>query len=139
MFESAIKNNDENLSLALDLIPPVGDISREMYLDYIEQYKEAFPKGRHGIATATRLLAMKRPDIFLCFDQLNKKGLCTAFGISRNVGYEKYWDSIIDRIRKEARWWNAPAPPPGVERDVWEARAAFLDSIYYDRSDHAAS
>jgi HKD family nuclease len=139
MFESAIKNNDENLSLALDLIPAVGDISREMYFDYIEKYKEAFPKGRHGIATATRLLAMKRPDTFLCFDQLNKKGLCTAFGISRNVNYEKYWDSIIERIRREARWWNAPAPPPGVERDVWEARAAFLDSIYYDRSDLAAS
>lgn len=139
MFESAIKNNDKNLSLALDLIPPVGSISREMYFEYIEQYKKAFPKGRHGIATATRLLAMKRPDTFLCFDQLNKKGLCTAFGISRNVSYEKYWDSIIERIRNEARWWDAPAPPPGVERDVWEARAAFLDSIYYDRSDLTAS
>jgi HKD family nuclease len=139
MFESAIKNNDENLSLALDLIPLVGGVTREMYLGYIEQYKKAFPRGRHGIATATRLLAMKRPDTFLCFDQMNQKGLCTAFGISRNVGYEKYWDSIIERIRKEARWWNAQAPAPGVERDVWEARTAFLDSIYYDRSGHAAS
>ena len=28
---------------------------------------------------------------------------------------------------------------PGAERDVWDARAAFLDSIYYDRSDIPAS
>jgi hypothetical protein len=135
MFESAIKNNDENLSLALDLIPSDGIVTREMYFNYIEQYKKAFPKGRHGIATATRLLAMKRPDTFVCFDSQNQKRLCAAFGISRTMNYHKYWDSIVERIRKEARWWNAPAPPPGVERDVWEARAAFLDSIYYDRGD----
>ena len=61
------------------------------------------------------------------------------FGISQSVGYEEYWDSIIERIVKEASWWSAPPPPPGVERDVWEARAALLDSIYYDRSDLAAS
>lgn len=139
MFESAVKNNDEFLSRALDLIPITGDITRKMYLDYIDEYKRAFPKGRHGIATATRLLAMKRPDTFLCFDQMNKKGLCKAFGISRNVKYEEYWDSIIERIVKEARWWNSPPPPPGEEQDVWKARAAFLDSIYYDRSDLPAS
>jgi HKD family nuclease len=138
MFKKAINNNDENLSLALDLIPAVGSISRRMYLKYIERYKKAFPKGRHGIATATRLLAMKRPDTFVCFDKLNRESLCKDFGISQNVGYEEYWDSIIERIVKEASWWSAPAPPPGGERDVWEARAAFLDSIYYDRSDLAS-
>jgi hypothetical protein len=138
MFKRAINNNDENLSLALDFIPAAGSISREMYFNYIEQYKRAFPKGRHGIATATRLLAMKRPDTFVCFDKLNRVSLCKDFGISRNVGYDEYWDSIIERIVKEASWWSAPAPPEGVERDVWEARAAFLDSIYYDRSDLAA-
>ena len=72
MFKKAINNNDENLSVALDLIPAAGSISREMYLNYIEAYKKAFPKGRHGIATATRLLAMKRPDTFVCFDKLNR-------------------------------------------------------------------
>jgi hypothetical protein len=134
MFKKAINNNDENLSLALDLIPATGSISRETYLDYIEAYKKAFPRGRHGIATATRLLAMKRPDIFVCFDKLNRESLCKDFGFSHNVSYEQYWDSIIERIITEARWWNAPPPPSGIERDVWEARAAFLDSIYYDRS-----
>jgi HKD family nuclease len=130
-FWTAIQNNDENLSLALDLIPAASGITREIYLEYIEQYKKAFPQGRHGVATASRLLAMKRPDTFVCLDSKNKKLLCRDFGISRNVGYEKYWDSIVARIM-ESTWWCSPQPASGVEADVWKARAAFLDSIYYD-------
>jgi hypothetical protein len=139
MFKKAINNNDVNLSLALDCIPAASAISRETYYEYIELYKKAFPQGRHGIATATRLLAMKRPDTFVCFDKLNREGLCHEFGISRSVGYDAYWDSIIERIITEARWWSAPLPSPSVEREVWVARVAFLDSIYYDRSDLAVS
>ena len=45
-FWVAIKNNDENLSLALDLIPFAGSITRKTYLQYIERYKRAFPEGR---------------------------------------------------------------------------------------------
>lgn len=135
-FWQAINNNDENLSLALDLIPATGAISRDTYLGYIGQYKQAFPEGRDGIGTASRLLAMKRPDTFVCFDARNKEGLCRAFGIRRNTGYDEYWDSIISRIM-ESNWWCSPPPSPGVERDVWEARAAFLDSLYYDGSDLA--
>ena len=130
-FMKAIKNNDKNLSLALDLIPLVGTVSREAYVEYIRRYQQAFPQGGILIGTATRLLAMKRPDTFVCLDNRNKAGLCTDFGIKRHVGYEEYWDSIIERIR-EAAWWAAPPPASGVEREVWEARAAFLDSHYYD-------
>jgi len=31
-----------------------------------------------------------------------------------------------------AAWWSALPPAPGVEREIWEARAAFLDSLFYD-------
>ena len=125
-----INDNDEKLSLALELIPLSGSITREIYLQYIEQYKQAFPQGRHGVATASRLLAMKRPDTFVCLDKKNKGWLCDDFRISHTVGYEKYWDSIIARIMESA-WWNSLPPASPVEREVWEARAAFLDSIYY--------
>jgi len=137
-FWRAINTNDDNLSLALDLIPKRGVVSRETYLGYIDQYRKAFPDGRDGIGTASRLLAMKRPDTFVCFDARNREGLCEAFGISRSVGYEEYWDSIISRIM-EASWWCSPPPLPGVEREVWEARAAFLDSLFYDGADMAES
>jgi hypothetical protein len=130
-FWGPIKNNDENLSLALDLIPATGGVSRADYIAYVERFQRAFQNGGDGIATATRLPAMKRPDLFVCLDRRNKEGLCRDFGISRKVGYESYWDSIIERIM-EASWWYSSPPAAGEEREVWKARAAFLDSIYYE-------
>ena len=138
-FKNAIRNNNENLSLALELIPAVGPVSREAYVAYINQYRQAFPSGGVLIGTATRLLAIKRPDTFVCLDSRNKARLCAAFGIKRKVGYEEYWDSIIERIINEAAWWSSPPPPSGMEREVWEARAAFLDSHYYDGKDMPSS
>jgi hypothetical protein len=137
-FKQAIKNNHEGLTHALDAIPPSGAVTRKDYLQYIERYQGAFPDGGAGVATATRLLAMKRPDTFLCLDARNKEGLCDAFGLSRSVGYEKYWDSIIGRVL-DSRWWCSPPPAAGEEREVWEARAAFLDSLFYDGKNMPAS
>lgn len=129
-FQHAVNENDEHLSLALDLIPSNGVITREMYLDYIAEYRKAFPNGRDGVPTASRLLAMKRPDLFVCLSSHNRNGLCGAFGITSSVDYEKYWDSIVERIR-EAAWWTSPQPTDEIEQGVWAARAAFLDSHYY--------
>ena len=133
-FQQAINNKDGRLALALDEIPVEGPVVRDHYAKFIQQYK-TLSKDEVWLATATRLLAMKRPDLFICFDGNNQAGLRTAFGFKGKIGYEEYWDSIIDRI-KDAVWWNAPAPAPGTEeREVWDARAAFLDALYYDGKD----
>ena len=135
ILKKAIKHNDENLSRALDMIPSGGAISREAYLAYIDRYRQAFSSKGVMIGTATRLLAVKRPDTFVCFDSRNKSRLCAAFGIKRSASYEEYWDSIIQRIKVEAAWWSAPPPAPGVQPEVWEAGTAFLDLLYYDGKD----
>ncbi len=123
-----INNNNKHLSRALDLIPLDGDISKEIYLKYMDQYRKVFSTG---IAIATRLLAMKRPDIFVCLTSRNKGRLYKDFGIQKDVTEVTYWDSIIERI-KESTWWDTPCPKSQIESEVWQARAAFLDSIYYE-------
>ncbi len=133
-FWQAINNNNPNLALALDLIPTSGKVSKDAYLGYIEHFKDAFPEGRHGIATATRLLAMKRPDTFVCFNARNREGLCDAIGMSQTIGYENYWDSIIQRIQ-DSVWWCSSPTTTDTEREVWDARAAFIDSLFYDGKD----
>jgi hypothetical protein len=96
---------------ALDIIPLRGDVRREQFLSYIEGYISAYPgRRRHGLATATRLLAMKRPDYFVCFDGPNRVGLCKAFGIKLGQhDYERYWDSVIERILI-SDWWRSLRP-----------------------------
>jgi HKD family nuclease len=136
--KQAIINNNEYLSVALDAIPSTGDVSRRSYMEYVERLQMAFPSGGIGIGSATRLLAMKRPDTFVCLNKRNRKELCKAFDINQTVSDEQYWDSIIEWL-KEFPWWYAQAPQSGIEREVWDARVAFLDSLFYDGKDMPVS
>lgn len=129
-FKSVVSRNDKHISRALDRIPLKGKIERDDYVAFIDEYKKAFPNGGDGIATSTRLLAMKRPDIFVCLGNRNKRQLCKSFGIPQNVDYEMYWDSIIERIQAST-WWNSARPTSDQERFVWEGRAAFLDALFF--------
>lgn len=131
-FKSVVSRNDKHISRALDTIPNEGKIERDDYVAFIDEYKKAFPNGGSGIATSTRLLAMKRPDVFVCLGNRNKRLLCKSFGIPQNVDYEMYWDSIIERIQAST-WWNSERPTSDQERSVWEGRAAFLDALFFKR------
>lgn len=130
-YHQAVNDNNPHLSKALDKIPLNGPISREHYEAYLAEFVKAFPNGRHGIGIASRLLALKRPDYFVCFDSKNKKELCLDFGIKQSgMDYERYWDEIIGRITDSA-WWNEPRPKNTLARTVWDGRAAMLDAIFY--------
>lgn len=135
-FKAAVNSEDERLSglsRALEAIPFAGGVARDDYLEYISRFSDSFPEGGAGLATATRLLAMKRPDTFVCVDRKNEAAICKSFRIKmkRKQKYEQYWDSIIERIRQEAVWWSSPKPHEHLEQLVWQARTAFLDSHFY--------
>jgi hypothetical protein len=134
-FVNLVIENNPNISQALDLIPFTGVISQSQYEDYVAAFQQAFVgthfENANNIATATRLLAMKRPDTFVCYDKANKQGLCEDFRLKQTgMDFISYWEDVICRIR-ECVWYNSPAPREGEERGIWEARAAFLDSLYY--------
>jgi hypothetical protein len=132
LFKNRVNNNDVNLSLALDAIPPTGEVLQEYYSQFVSYFARAFPTGLgHGLGTATRLLALKRPDYFVCFDSANRAGLCKAFDITLgHHDYERYWASIVERVVLST-WWNSPRPKNVKEMKVWDGRVAFLDSFYY--------
>ena len=126
-FKQAIKDNNEGISLALDEVPLDGDVSRDHYQRFTDRFLKAFERA--GMALASRLLAMKRPDTFVCVNNQNREGLVQAFRISLSRDAKAYWD-LIERVRA-CTWWKAPPPAAGDEREVWSARAAFLDALFY--------
>lgn len=131
-FHQAVNNNDENLSHALDHIPLQGAIARDFYDAYITDFIRAFPNGRDGVGIASRLLALKRPDYFICFDSKNRDRLCEDFAIKKtSMTYDRYWEDIVSRIT-DSVWWNAPKPKKIQDRLIWNGRAAMLDAIFYD-------
>jgi hypothetical protein len=130
IYKNKIKENDENISKALDQIPKTGQITKSHYDKFLYYFTKTF-KGNY-LGTATRLLAMKRPDIFVCLDSKNKSALCKDFKIKQaDMDYERYWEDIIERIY-DSEWWQNPDPKSEEEIKVSEARAAFLDCIYYN-------
>ena len=130
-YHQAVNDNNHHISMALDEIPLSGPVAREHYDAYLAEFVKAFPKGRHGVGTASRLLALKRPDYFVCFDSKNEKELCKDFGIKQTgMDYERYWEEIIERII-DSVWWNEPRPRNALAGTVWDGRAAMLDAIFY--------
>ncbi|MDM8526798.1 hypothetical protein QUF58_01190 [Anaerolineales bacterium HSG24] len=126
-FKHAVIENDEHISLALDQIPLQGDVTENHYLAYVKEFEHI--KGG-GVATATRLLALKRPDYFICLNNQNKNGLCTAFEIPKHVTLSNYWEVVIERII-DSVWWSSKEPTNVTELAVWKYRAAFLDVLFY--------
>lgn len=73
IFKKKIKENDNNVSKALDQIPLSGQVTKKHFENFIMYFVQTFT-GNY-IATATRLLCMKRPDTFVCFDSKNRSTL----------------------------------------------------------------
>jgi len=129
-FKNKIKENNEFISLALDQIPSNGQITKIHYDNFVRYFKKALP-GNY-LATSTRLLAMKRPDVFICYDSKNNHAICRDFGIVKSdMNNERYWEEIILRIY-DSNWWQNPEPKNEIESKIHDARSAFLDSIYYE-------
>ena len=131
-YHQAINENNPHISSALDQIPIEGAITPEHYHAYIDEFVQAFPHGRDGVGIASRLLALKRPDQFVCLDSKNKQQLCKDFGIKQSgMDYERYWDDVVCRIM-DSVWWNSPKPLQNKAALVWLGRAAMLDALFYE-------
>ncbi len=136
VFAKEVGQNNDFISKALDEIPLSGQITKSHYDGFMQTFLQTFQNAskniENPIASATRLLAMKRPDVFVCFDSKNRVQLCNHFGIKQaDVTIESYWDIIVARIM-DSEWWVNPKPANRQEQKVSEARAAFLDALYYE-------
>ena len=128
-FKQAINDNNPQISAALDEIPLTGEVTQDHFDRYLSIFRNAFEKS--GIATATRLLAMKRPDYFVCLDSKNRDKLCEEFEIAKGVDLDGYWEKVVERLT-DSNWWNSPEPQDALEKRIWKCRAAFLDVRFYE-------
>ena len=122
--------NNLTISLALDQIPLNGQITRMHYNNFVKHFSTIFPGNYIGVAS--RLLAMKRPDVFYCLTSKNQRLLCKNFNVKKSeINYVGYWEHIIERIY-DSEWWRNPIVASKEEQQISNARAAFLDAIYYE-------
>lgn len=131
-YSPAMQKHANLFSSALDEIPLQGSVRRKHFEAYLKAFKKVPGASETWTGMGTRLLAMKRPDHFVCIDGANKKGLCNYFGVAPSTtNLDNYWDRIIAPMMLTP-WWQADMPSDEREKEVWMGRAAMLDAIYYD-------
>lgn len=131
-FAELIGLEDGALAAALDAIPRRGDVTEAEFDDYVAAFTAAFSNSSRTarLAPATRLLAMKRPDVFVCVNGGNTLDLAEALSFApTTIKLENYWERVIEPIR-QAPWYTTPRPA-GRNMELWDARVAMLDAIYY--------
>lgn len=125
----------KQISNALECIPREGLVEQKHYDNYVKKITKLYGIS---LGTASRLLAMKRPDTFVCVDNENSKGLSKFLRIPNIMNTKKenifdvYWEDVICRI-KDFTWWNEEEPTDSKELFVWKNRAAFFDSLFYSK------
>lgn len=132
-FTKLIANRDRGIAEAIDAIPRRGPVTKADYEMFCDLFTAAFAgSARTGrYPTATRLLAMKRPDVFICVNDGNKANLAKALCFSPStLSLENYWERVIEPIRL-ATWYNAKRPI-GADAEAWDCRAALVDALYYE-------
>jgi HKD family nuclease len=132
VLKKKVNENATKISAALDCIPPAGAVTQANYKQFVKLYAQVFvgEKRAGSISSASRLLAMKRPDYFVCIDKANKKGLSAHFGLAASaIKLENYWTDLIEPIQLSP-WWRTPRPA-GNDDKIWDGRAAFLDALFY--------
>lgn len=132
-FAGLVKRTPALLSSALDQIPDSGMVTKEQYLSFINLYNRAFEHCAHKgkVPGASRLLTLKRPDFFASVNEMNKRGICRAFGNAySSLSVSNYWERIVLPMHASA-WWSHERPRHGLEARIWDNRAALIDSIFY--------
>lgn len=133
-FHHLVRESPRGLSAALDLIPHTGPVLESDYNRFVDRLHKAFAGATHGagLASGSRLLALKRPDVFVPVNAANRMSLCPAFGVAATTtSLDNYWERIIAPMQM-LPWWNASRPANAHQGAVWDGRAALLDALYYD-------
>jgi hypothetical protein len=119
---------------ALNHIPLEGDVSQENYQQFVVTYLLAFDGSNEKptLAPATRLLAMRRPDVFTPISNKNLDALCTALGITKlnNRDFERYWNDIVQTIHAMS-WFKMANASSDLDQQLVAIKALVPCFFYY--------
>ncbi|GEP59661.1 phospholipase D family protein [Reyranella soli] len=131
-LQKRINANNPHISTALEHIPPQGEVTKDQFDLYCEEFQRAFQDAERQprVASITRLPALKRPDYFVCVNDENRKGFGHDIGFPPStLRIDRYWNEVVEPLIQTS-WWRM-ARPPGPSGRLWDGRVAMLDVLYY--------
>lgn len=126
---------------ALAAIPLEGEVTEADYNEFVKLYTAAFAtlaKAKAGLFAATRLLAMRRPDVFMVLTAAKVDALCQGFGLVKlnATDFSRYWFDIIEAIHRQP-WFKSVQPEDAMELDLWNNRVVLFDLFFFVDKDFA--
>jgi len=125
-FKNIVLERPRSLGKFLDKIPHAGPVSEKQVSAYLSG---SLSLTGVGVATASRLLCVKRPDLFFSANAASAKELKRVFGVNSQTpdGYL----AIFKRI-STLTWARAATPEDAEDARLWRARVALLDALFYE-------
>lgn len=124
-FISKVIHNPEVIGRVLDQLPVDGPVTIELAGRLLDEFV-AIDRVKMGVAT--RLLCVKRPDVFLPANNASFERQKQFFG-KKPDSPAKYLE-MLERVW-QMPWCRSPSPTAGLEHRVWRARVAMLDALFY--------
>ena len=119
---------------ALSNIPLEGDVAQNDYQQFVIAYLSAFNGSdeKPTLAPATRLLAMRRPDVFTPISNSRLDALCSALGITKlnNRDFERYWQDVVQSIHAMS-WFKMANAGNELETQLVDIKALVPCFFYY--------
>ena len=123
-------------------IPDTDEVTFTHYQAFVEAfldlYQQHLPEEKASLSIASRLLAMKRPDVFVALSNSKFDPISLGLGITKlnNSSFQDYWFELITTLR-ETPWYKSELPEGEVEAKLWQYRAVLLDCFMYAGSTQA--
>ena len=118
------------IGAAMDRVKGPQPLSRSLMREVVD---ELLSIRFCGPALATRLLVLARPDVFVIVNAKSFRGLMDLFDVKLSVkrfdapSYMNFLDVVHGRD-----WYKSPEPSDRADREIWQARAAYIDPLVYD-------
>jgi len=141
-FHELLQHTPSLLDDALAAIPLEGEVTEADYNEFVKLYTAAFAtldKAKAGLFAATRLLAMRRPDVFMVLTAPKVDALCQGFGLVKlkPTDFSRYWVDIIEALHRQP-WFKSAQPEDVTELELWNNRVVLFDLFFFVDKDFAA-
>jgi hypothetical protein len=125
-FKQLVSDQPTAIARHLDRVPLSGAVSEA---DVARYFEGMLAIRGVSLATGSRLLCVKRPDLFLPFNGANKRRIREVFGPvpEKLAGYLDLHLRIWS-----LRWIDSVPPTETSQLRVWTARVALLDALLYE-------
>lgn len=122
-----VKSEPTKIGVFLDQVPLKGPVKIELVNKVMRGMTSL-----HGVklGVATRLLTVKRPDLFVSVNNGSNPQLATLLRRRQVKTVPQYLDLL--QAVWQLEWHKAPPPTDAHQRKTWGRRAALLDSIFYE-------